>query len=217
MPSVLIVDNHPLYRLGVKSSIKAIDPAMTVIEAADGQEAISISQNEKVDIIFMDINMPILNGIKATEIIREKNSTVKILALSFFDDPYHVIRMIEAGANGYSTKELTLVGLKEIISVLLNGGFYISMDVKKHLEKYYSEKKSKSLDSKLREELTMREIEVLSLLCNQLSTKEISAKLDISTRTVETHRENILVKTCSTNIVGLVLYAIEKGIVVSPS
>lgn len=210
MLNILIADDHPMFRVGLLRVLKYLDESYIVHQVSNGVEVLDFLKDNPCDLIIMDINMPIMNGIKTTEIVRAEFPKVKVVGVSMFDDSFHVSRMVDAGANGYSTKEINIDELQLMLSTVLEGGFYISKEVSHWLSKDFK-RTNKHFDNKLREELSEREVEILVLLCGQLSSKEIADKLKISYRTVQTHRLKITEKTGAMNAVGLVLYAIEKG------
>lgn len=210
MLHILIADDHPMFRVGLIRVLKYLDESYVVDQVSNGVEVLDFVKNNPCDLIIMDINMPIMNGIKTTEMVRSEYPKIKIVGISMFDDSFHVSRMVDAGANGYSTKEINIDELQLMLSTVLEGGFYISKEVSHWLSKDYK-RTNKHFDNKHREELSEREVEILVLLCGQLSSKEIADKLNISYRTVQTHRLKITEKTGAVNAVGLVLYAIEKG------
>jgi DNA-binding NarL/FixJ family response regulator len=209
MLRILVADDHPIFRKGIVDGLKRMDTVCEVDQVSNGEEVLEFLKNRLCDLIIMDINMPKLNGIETTKIVRTQYPHIKIIGLSMFDDIFHVTNMVEAGANGYSTKYLDLKDLFSMIDIVLKEGFYISKDVSLWLSKDYQHSAGKGF--KEAEPLTEREIEILVLLCGQLSSKDIAEKLNISFRTVQTHRQNITEKTGAINTVGLVLYAIEKG------
>lgn len=209
MLRILIADDHPLFRNGIVNGLKSLDNTYQIDQVSNGEEVLDFLKLNLCDLLIVDINMPKLNGIKTTELVRSQYPHIKIVGISMFDDNYHVSKIVEAGANGYSTKDLDLKELRFMINTVLDGGFYISKEVSFWLFKDYNNSLGKEL--KIKESLTERETEILVLLCGQLSSKDIAKKLNISFRTVQTHRLNITEKTGAVNTVGLVLYAIENG------
>jgi DNA-binding NarL/FixJ family response regulator len=168
--------------------------------------------NPKPDIVIMDLKMPLLNGIEATKIINREFSEIKIIALTSYDSKSFIINMIDVGAVSYLVKKATPQELLETIKEVATKGFYYSdyvMDIIQNDS--IANKKSKcSFDNSF---ITSRELEVLQLICKQKSAIEIGEELFISPRTVEGHRNNLLLKTESKNIAGLVVYAIQNAMV----
>jgi DNA-binding NarL/FixJ family response regulator len=211
---IVLADDEVLFRKGI-SFLLSREPNIDVIfEASNGVELIDFltGNNTKPDIIIMDLKMPLLNGIEATKIIHKDFSYIKIIALTSYDSKSFISNMIDVGAVSYLVKNATPPELFFTINEVATKGFYYSDYVMNSIQKDLdSNKKSKSsFDTSF---ITSRELEILQLICQQKSTIEIGEKLFISPRTVEGHRNNLLLKTESKNIAGLVVYAIQNSIV----
>ncbi|MBC7557213.1 MAG: response regulator transcription factor, partial [Chryseobacterium sp.] len=183
-------------------------------EASNGNELISFLQSNKnnhPDIIIMDLKMPGINGVEATKIIHTEFPELKIIALTNYNSKSFVANMIDVGAVSYLVKNATPQELLKTINEVSEKGFYYTDYIIKIIQAdVLNSKKTKStLDTTF---LTAREIEVLKLICSQKSTVEIADVLFISPRTVEGHRNNLLLKTESRNIAGLVVYAVQNKI-----
>lgn len=208
------MDDEILFRKGI-SFLLGREPNINIIfEASNGDELISFLQNNKnnhPDIIIMDLKMPGINGVEATKIIHVEFPKLKIIALTSYDSKSFVANMIDVGAVSYLIKNATPHELLTTINEVAEKGFYYTDYVMKIIQDdVLTAKKTKSaLDSNF---LTAREFEVLKLICSQKSTAEIAEKLFISPRTVEGHRNNLLLKTESRNIAGLVVYAVQNEI-----
>ena len=208
------MDDEILFRKGI-SFLLGREPNIDIIfEASNGDELISFLQNNKKnhpDIIIMDLKMPGINGVEATKIIHVEFPKLKIIALTSYDSKSFVANMIDVGAVSYLIKNATPQELIKTINEVAEKGFYYTDYVMKIIQDdVLTAKKTKSaLDSNF---LTAREFEVLKLICSQKSTAEIAEKLFISPRTVEGHRNNLLLKTESRNIAGLVVYAVQNEI-----
>ena len=208
------MDDEILFRKGI-SFLLGREPNIDIIfEASNGDELISFLQNNKnnhPDIIIMDLKMPGINGVEATKIIHVEFPKLKIIALTSYDSKSFVANMIDVGAVSYLIKNATPQELITTINEVAEKGFYYTDYVMKIIQDdVLTAKKTKStLDSNF---LTAREFEVLKLICSQKSTAEIAEKLFISPRTVEGHRNNLLLKTESRNIAGLVVYAVQNEI-----
>lgn len=208
------MDDEILFRKGI-SFLLGREPNIDIIfEASNGDELISFLQNNKKnhpDIIIMDLKMPGINGVEATKIIHVEFPKLKIIALTSYDSKSFVANMIDVGAVSYLIKNATPQELITTINEVAEKGFYYTDYVMKIIQDdVLTAKKTKStLDSNF---LTAREFEVLKLICSQKSTAEIAEKLFISPRTVEGHRNNLLLKTESRNIAGLVVYAVQNEI-----
>ncbi|MFV8270107.1 response regulator transcription factor [Flavobacterium sp. GT2N3] len=212
---IIIVDDEILFRKGISFLLGRETNIEIIFEASNGDELISFLQNNKrnhPDIIIMDLKMPIINGVEATKIIRKEFPELKIIALTSYDSKSFVANMIAVGAVSYLIKNTTPhVLLTTIKEVALEGFYYTDYVMKIIQADLLTNKKIKSnFDSNF---LSPREIEVLKLICIQKSTVEIAEQLFISPRTVEGHRNNLLLKTDSRNIAGLVVYAVQNDFI----
>ena len=213
---IILVDDAVLFRKGISFLLGREKNMKIIFEASNGDELISFLQNNKnnhPDIIIMDLKMPVLNGVEATKLIRKEFPELKIIALTSYDSKSFVANMIDVGAVSYLIKNATPQELLITINEVALKGFYYTDYVMKIIQDdVLTNKKTKSnFDSNF---LSPREIEVLKLICTQKSTVEIAEQLFISPRTVEGHRNNLLLKTESRNIAGLVVYAVQNEIIV---
>ena len=215
MTNVLLVDDHDLFRDGLKGMLHKIDEITVVGEATNGLEAIEKYKELKPDMIIMDISMPLKNGIKATEEIRVEDTEIKILALSMNDDQRNITKMLGAGANGYILKTCREDELLEAVEKVASGEYYFSKDVKHKMIDNFIAINVKPLNQKVKlsAELSEREIEVLNHIADGLTNEEIAEKLFLSKRTVESHRRNMLEKTGAKNSAALVKHAILEGLI----
>ena len=203
---IALVDDHALFRNGLRGLIDGKRNCRVVAEASDGAEFLENEAAMAADVVFMDIAMPVLSGDKATIAALERNPDLKVICLSMFGDERYYSRMVEAGAKGFLLKDSSIEEVFAAIDAIVNGEEYICHDVMKML----SEAMYRNDETKM---LSEREIDVLLGICRGLSTQEIADKLFISKRTVDTHRANILEKTGSNNTASLVVYAIKHGLV----
>ena len=201
---IALVDDHALFRNGLRGLIDGKRNCRVVAEASDGAEFLENEAAMAADVVFMDIAMPVLSGDKATIAALERNPDLKVICLSMFGDERYYSRMVEAGAKGFLLKDSSIEEVFAAIDAIVNGEEYICHDVMKML----SEAMYRNDETKM---LSEREIDVLLGICRGLSTQEIADKLFISKRTVDTHRANILEKTGSNNTASLVVYAIKHG------
>lgn len=212
---IALVDDEVLFRKGISFLLEREENIDVVFEASNGEELISYLNQSitKPDIIIMDLKMPILNGVEATKIIRKNFPEIKIIALTSYDTKSFVANMIQVGAVAYLIKNTTPKDLLHTINqVFLKGFFYNENVLETIKDTIISSKNSKSnLEGSF---LSPREIEILQLICLQKTTIEIAEELFLSPRTVEGHRNNLLLKTESRNIAGLVVYAIQNEIAV---
>ena len=211
---IILADDEELFRKGILFLLEREKNIEVIFEASNGLELIDyLKQNDNYpDIIMMDLKMPFLNGVEATKIIHKEFPVVKIIALTSYNTKSFIANMIDVGASSYLVKSASPKSMISTINEVYKKGFYYDDIV---LEVIQDDILSKPSKNKFDEDyLTNREREVLELICQQYSTNEISKKLFISSRTVEGHRNNLLLKTESKNIAGLVVYAIQNKIVV---
>ena len=212
---IALVDDEVLFRKGISFLLQREDNIDIIFEASNGEELLSNLNDSiiKPDIIMMDLKMPVLNGVEATKIIRKLFPEIKIIALTSYDTKSFIANMIQVGAVAYLIKNTTPKDLIHTINQVAKKGFYYSENVLKTIQDtIISTKNSKgNLKTSF---LSPREIEILQLICLQKTTTEIAEHLYLSPRTVEGHRNNLLLKTESRNIAGLVVYAIQNEIAV---
>ncbi|WP_035649566.1 response regulator transcription factor [Flavobacterium sp. ASV13] len=212
---IALVDDEVLFRKGIAFLLQREENIEIIFEASNGEELLaSLEESEtKPDIIVMDLKMPVLNGVEATKIIRKSYPDIKIIALTSYDTKSFIANMIQVGAVAYLIKNTTPKDLIHTINEVAKKGFYYNENVLKIIqETIVSSKTSKvNLETSF---LSPREIEILQLICQQKTTTEIAEHLFLSPRTVEGHRNNLLLKTESRNIAGLVVYAIQNEIAV---
>lgn len=207
---VLLADDHALIRDGLSSLIDA-QPDMTVVGgAADGREAVELAAETEPDVVLMDISMPVLDGIQATRQLKRERPAVKVLALTAYDNRAYLAQLLEAGASGYVLKKMAAKGLIEAIRVVAAGGTYLDPHLS-GLEPSAPPGGPRLRGELRRGELTSREEEILVLIAKGYTNKEISSRLDISVRTVESHKGNIMAKLDLKNRADAVRYALDRG------
>lgn len=212
--NVILVDDHKLFRNGIKLLIELENYGKVVAEANNGKEFIKLLENYQPDLVFMDIDMPEMNGIEATKIATEMQPDIKILALTMFGDEKHYTSMIQAGAKGFILKKSGKPELEKAIQVVAAGESYFSNELlRKIIVEIGNKKITERENSSEIVEFTDREMEIIKLLCNGTETKEIADKLFLSTRTIDSYRSKLLTKTGTKNTVSLVIYAIKNGLV----
>lgn len=208
---ILLVDDHTLFRNGLKMLLDTLLGYEVTGEASNGKEFLELIAKYDYDIIFLDIEMPEINGIEAAKRAIELKPDLKIITLSMYGDEEYYDQMVDAGAKGFLLKNTNLQEVKTAIDTVMNGGNYFSQELMQSLlRNYKSIKEVKEPEA----ELSEREIEILLLICSGLSNQEIGDKLFISKRTVEKHRANIHYKTNCKNTAGLVMYAIKNQLIV---
>jgi DNA-binding NarL/FixJ family response regulator len=211
---VLLVDDHAIVRNGVKQTLNNSSTIEVIGEASNGEEAISITKNLQPDVIVMDITMPVMNGIDATKLIVQQQPNCKVLILSMHDNETYVLKAIEAGASGFLLKDVEQEEFIKAIETVANGERYFNTKISNLLVSgYLNTLKTKPTNSENIFELTKRELDILRRIKEGQSNKEISEEIEISIRTIETHRANIMKKMNVKNAVDMIRVAIENEIV----
>ncbi|MCG2612566.1 response regulator transcription factor [Flavobacterium sp. SM15] len=212
---IVLADDEELFRKGIAFILQREKNIEIIFEASNGQELISFLNESTIhpDIVIMDLKMPNLNGVEATKIIQSNFSEIKVIVLTSYDTDSFIANMINVGASSYLVKNSTPKEMIDTVNEVFDKGFYYNESVMKIINDVEVAKPSKIKSLIEDNELTNREKEVLQLICKQMNTKEISDKLFISARTVDGHRNNLLLKTESKNVAGLVVYALQNKIV----
>ncbi len=203
---VLLVDDHPLVLEGIRAIIETYTHIDVIGAASSVTQAMDISNKADPDVIMMDINMSGTNGLDAIELFKERNTNIRIIMLSMHDDREYISTSVMYGASGYVLKDVSTDEIVSAIETVAAGGTYFSSGVSDAL---MNEDKSEEKAGPL----TTREQSVLVLVAEGKSSKDVGELLDISTRTVETHRKNIKKKLSISTTAGLTRYAIENGLV----
>jgi DNA-binding NarL/FixJ family response regulator len=207
---IMVVDDHEIFRNGLIMIINKLKYAKVVAEASNGNDFLDKLPDALPDIIFMDIEMPGMNGIEATKLAREKFPDLKIIALSMFGEDEYLQHMIDAGVCGFLLKNINRDGLDRAIRCVIDGKNYYSEELMAIFARKYVEQDKKAENDA---DLTKRELEVLQLIAEGLTDQEIADKLFLSMRTVNWHRANLIAKTGSKNTVNLITYAIKNKLV----
>jgi DNA-binding NarL/FixJ family response regulator len=208
--NILLVDDHTLFRNGLKMLLDTLQGYVVTGEASNGKEFLNMIRKDHYDIVFLDIEMPEISGIEAAKRAIEIDPDLKIITLSMYGDEEYYDQMVEAGAKGFLLKNTNLQEVKTAIDTVLDGGNYFSQELMQNLLRNYKiREEQKGTESDLSE----REIEILLLISEGLSNQEIGDRLFISKRTVEKHRANILDKTNCKNTAGLIMYAIKNQLI----
>jgi len=182
-----------------------------VVEAASGRQLLEALPQHPVDVVLMDINMPELDGLQATTLVHEHYPDLKVLALSMYDEDHYIVEMMKAGARGYLLKSAEPDEIMEAVVAVHEKGFYFNESLSTTLVKQLLGQSTAELKNEA--ELNERETAVLQLLCQEYSNAEIADKLFLSVRTVEGYRTRLFEKIGARNIVGLVIYAVKKGVI----
>jgi len=211
---VLLVDDHTIVTQGVRSLLETQEDIEVIGEATDGKQAIEKAKQMIPDLIVIDIMMPNLNGIEALREIKKLSPKIKVLILTMYDNEDFIYQTLQAGASGYLLKESAVSYLPPAISAIMKGDTFLSPSISNVLVKDFvahgETKDSNHLNSTL---LTKREREILQLLAEGNTNKEIAHKLKLSVRTVDSHRSSIMGKLHIRDITGLVKYAIKKNLI----
>ena len=208
---ILLADDHALVRAGFCSLLEKIPFVEVIAEAEEGREAVELTRKHRPDIALIDIAMPKLNGLEAVARITKESSNTRVIVLSMYANPEYVVQAMRAGAHGYLIKEDAVSQLKAAIKVVASGELYFSPRISKDFIKNYLERVDAEYDPL--GQLTSRQREILQLIAEGKNTKEIASDLDVSIKTVEAHRLQLMGRLNIHDIPGLVRYAIRNGLV----
>jgi DNA-binding NarL/FixJ family response regulator len=208
---IVLVDDHRLVRAGIRALLQQMDGIEVIGEAADGREGVEVTERLRPDVVLMDISMKGLNGIDATAQLRRRNAEVKIIMLSMHAAEEQVARALHAGANGYVVKDGAIEELETAIETALRGEIYLSpMLSRSVVERLLRTAAGTPSPLSL---LTPRQKEILQLIAEGRSTKEIAHLLSLSIKTVETHRAQLMQRVGIRDVPGLVRYALRAGLI----
>ena len=211
MIKILLTDDHVIVRDGIKTLLRKDEDISVVAEASNGQEALNVLSREKIDVVLMDINMPGLDGLEASAIIKDKYPNVSIVALTMYREMNMVESMFRNGAKAYLLKSCSRDELVDAVKGVYKGNEYLDENLRNDFVQYLSKPIKKSTHSG--PSISKREKEVLQLISEEMTTTEIAGKLFISVTTVETHRKNMLKKLGVRNTAGLMRYAFEHSLI----
>jgi DNA-binding NarL/FixJ family response regulator len=206
---IIIVDDHQLFRNGLKILLNAIPEFEVTGEASNGEEFLKILRDTRAEIALMDINMPEMDGIEATIKGLKICPDLDIIALSMYGEEEYYNKMVDAGAKGFVLKDSDISEVKEAILTVRKGGSYFSQELLYHVIQKIKHRENESKSANL----SKREKEILLKICEGLSNQEIAETLFISKRTVDKHRANLLGKTNSKNTASLILFAIKNKLI----
>lgn len=208
MIRVLITDDHEMIRNGLSSLIRGESDIHVVDVAQNGQEAVDICKNRDIDVVLMDVMMPVMNGVEATRAIKEKCPATRVLVVTINDEPRFIKEVLSAGASGYilkhSTKDEIVTAIRDVAADKQHYG----SDVLAKISQEFANPKAAA-----RPMLTKKEAEVLRLIAQECSNQEIADHLNCGIRTIDTHKRNLIRKLEVKNVVGLVKYALKMGVV----
>lgn len=214
---VVLADDHDIVRNGIKQLLDNESDIDVIGEAANGQEALDVVAQLKPDVLVMDVSMPVMTGIEAVKVLKERGDETKVLILSMFDVEDYVLEAVRNGASGYVLKDANKMKFLEAIRTVNAGKRYYGHDVSNFIVDHFlnnsevgqPQRPVKALDI----DLSSREIAILSQISNGRSNKEIADDLGISVRTVESHRLNMMKKMSANNVAELVRVALEAGVI----
>ncbi|MCB0166663.1 MAG: response regulator transcription factor [Anaerolineae bacterium] len=210
---VLLAEDHTIVRKGIRSLLDD-EPDMEVVgEASDGHETVEKTEKLMPDVVLMDITMPHLNGLEATRQIKKLLPDVKILGLTMYTNEEYILQLLQAGASGYVVKQSAPSDLISAIRAVYRGDSFLSPEISKVIIDEYLKQAGQASQETSYDKLTDREREVLQLITEGLSNRDIADKLHISVKTVGVHRTNLMEKLNIHNTIDLVKYAIRKGII----
>ncbi len=211
---VFLADDHKMFRDGLKAQLDNVDEMVVVGEANDGREAVKMLEELKPDVAVLDVAMPMLNGIEATRNVLKSLPGLKIVMLSMLADQMYVVEALKAGASGYLLKEESFSQLLEAIKIVLSGKVFLSKSIEEAMmEDLVRQIRSGEIENNT-DPLTDREREVLQLIAEGKTSREIADILFVSVSTVDTHRKKIMDKLSIHNTAGLVKYAIKNKIII---
>jgi len=209
---ILLADDHTLVRAGIRSLVQALPGIQVVAETGDGREALSLIETHQPDVALLDIAMPGLNGLEVAAQVADNFPYVRVVILSMHATEEYVLRALRAGAVGYLLKDADTAELELAIKAVTRGETYLSPAVSKHITEYIR-RVGEEAHSTL-ERLTPRQREVLQLVAEGHTTQEIARMMNLSTKTVETHRTQLMERLDIHDIAGLVRYAVREGLVI---
>ena len=208
---VLLADDHELVRAGIRSLLEKMTEIEVVAETGNGRETIELSKKLLPDVILMDIAIPGLNGLEALARVTKELPAVKVIILSMYANEEYVLQALKAGARGYLVKDAAVAELDLAIRAVTRGETHLSSRISRRVIGSYLERVGD--EASLREELTPRQREIIQLIAEGNSTKDIAFLLKISVKTVEAHRTQVMARLGIRDVVGLVRYAMRAGLV----
>lgn len=209
---IVLADDHEIFRDGFKAMIKKQPSVELLGEAADGEELVSIVRILQPDVVVTDIKMPKMDGLQATKIISSEFPNIGVIALSMIDEESLIIDMMEAGAKGYLLKNAHKNEIVDAIKAVNDHNIYYCDGTSAKLTRLIATSDKIPFNKKSKPELSPKEIDVVLLLCQELTNKEIADRLNLSIRTIEGYRDKIHEKIGAKNSAGVVIYAIRNGI-----
>ena len=210
--NILVTDDHTLFRKGMLMLVKSFSEVEAVDEASNGKEAMAKLKDRSFDLVLLDLEMPIQDGWETSKKIIAKYPDVKIIMVSMHDSLQTISDLIEIGVHSYLLKKAQPDEVHTAITSVINNDFYYNKLVSKALHKKIQKDRMEKPNGVRPGDVSAREVEILELICQELTMKEIGEKLFLSEQTIQTHRKNLMKKTHAKNTVGLVKYAFQNGI-----
>ncbi len=210
---ILLADDHNLVRAGIRSLLQHVPEVQVIAEAEDGKQALQLVETLHPDIVLMDIAMPELNGLEATAKIRKDYAAVRVIILSMHSTKAHVMQALRAGASGYLLKGAATSELELAIRAVARGETFLCSGISKHLVDDLRPRREGGEPRRATRQLTPRQCEILTLIAQGNTTKEIARKLAISIKTVKTHRTLLMQQLDIHDIAGLVRYAMQADLI----
>lgn len=214
---VAIADDHALFRTGIKTALQVRKDIQMVAEAENGMQLLNVLKHIQPDVILLDIQMPVMDGLTALPEIKKLYPGVRVIMLSFLNDHSVISKMMELGANSYITKESGADLIYEAIRGVYENEFHFNDITNKALLSGLKTKRTTEASAPPDVQLSEKEITILKFMCEEKSTKEIADLVDLSPRTVEAIRDKLKTKTGAKSMAGLIIYAVKAGIVEQPN
>jgi DNA-binding NarL/FixJ family response regulator len=211
--TILIVDDHQIFRDGLKQLLSHFNYVGDIIEASNGKEALTILESTTPDIVFMDIEMPIMNGIEATKIALSKYPDIRIIVLTTFQDEEYLDQMMNADVHGYMLKRSTRHEFDNALKKVYSGGNFFSDEIVSILTRNLTKNRNTGTRNFKAPQFTERESEILNLICKGFNNEQIGEMIHVSPKTVEKHKSSLFLKTETKNTVNLIIYAIKNGLI----
>jgi DNA-binding NarL/FixJ family response regulator len=208
---VILADDHTLVRAGLRSLVEQLKEATVIAEAKDGHEVLTLASEHHPDVVLMDLSMPGMNGLEAALRLKKEQPQIKIIVLSMHASEEYVLQALRAGASGYLVKDSAPLELALALQAVARGETYLSPPISRQVVDSYMQRVGQ-VDDPLAV-LTGRQLEILQLIAEGSSTKDIARKLNLSVKTVETHRAQLMERLDIHEVAGLVRFAIRHGLV----
>jgi DNA-binding NarL/FixJ family response regulator len=210
---VLLADDHPIVRAGIRSELEKLPGVQVVAEASDGRQALELAIAQKPDVVFMDISMPNLNGLEAAGRLTKEVPTARVIMLSRHENEEYYWHALRAGASGFLLKKAAVAELGDAVKQVMAGEIYLTREISNRLKKKFPLQQIALAKSPL-EDLTSRQREILQLIAEGQTTKAIALMLNLSPKTVEYHRAELMRRLNIFDIPGLVRFALRTGLIV---